>query len=46
MQVTYNITLPDGTVATMTGPQLEKFHDDLTKFLNQSWEALRANDDE
>ena len=40
MQVTYNITLPDGTTVTMTAAEVMQFHDDLTKFINANYEAL------
>lgn len=33
------------TVA-MTPAELLKFHDDLTKFINDNWEALKEKDDE
>lgn len=32
------------TVVTMEPAELLKFHDELTKFINDNWEALKEKD--
>lgn len=51
LNMTCSITLPkecsiniDCTEVDMTPKQLLKFHDDLTQFINENWEALNKED--
>lgn len=40
MKVTYNIPLANGLSIEMTADEVLKFHDDLTVFINDNYEAL------
>jgi hypothetical protein len=46
LNITCKIILPDGEAKTMRPAELLKFHDDLTKFINDNWEALKEKDDD
>jgi hypothetical protein len=39
------IELPNGDEVLMTPKELLKFHDDLTKFINDNYEALNKQED-
>lgn len=54
MQITYNITVPcigtpgyteNGLTVTMTAEQITKFHDELTEFYNNNYQALTKDKD-
>jgi hypothetical protein len=40
LDITCKVNLPNGETVEMTTGELLKFHDDLTKFINDNWEAL------
>jgi hypothetical protein len=46
LTTTCKITLPDGESKIMTPMELLEFHDDLTKFINDNWEALKDKDND
>jgi hypothetical protein len=46
VEIKFKIDVPNAGIVEMTGEELEKFHDELTKFLNDKWEVLRANDED
>ena len=46
LNITCKIILPDGEAKTMRPAELLKFHDDLTKFINDNWEVLKEKDDD
>jgi hypothetical protein len=45
LDITCTINLPSGMNVEMTPKELLKFHDDLTKFINDNYEALNKDED-
>lgn len=47
LDITCRIEVPHfSEEVSMTPKELLKFHDDLTKFINENWEALNQEDEE
>lgn len=46
LNMTCSIQLPSGSSVEMTPKEVLKFHDDLTKFINDNWEALKEKDND
>lgn len=44
LNMTCSITLPSGATVEMTPKEVLDFHDELTKFINENWEALKEKE--
>lgn len=44
--MTCSIQLPSGSSVEMTAKEVLKFHDDLTKFINENWGALNKEEND
>jgi hypothetical protein len=44
IEIKCQIEIPGGGPIEMTPKEVLKFHDDLTKFINDNWEALKEKD--
>ena len=46
LEINCKITVPRvEEIVEMSPKELLKFHDDLTKFINENWEALNRDED-